>query len=147
MLSRLQVVGPVADSRDPRIERLQRPPQGAGVDVVGCMTRCNAPQHRQFVAGPSHLRSEPADGTLPHVPVRVDQARDDEPAPGVDHLCLRRRCDQVVADLSDEAVTNEDVAVDEVTEARVDSDDVAALDEQFGGHDGSQPPVFEGYGK
>jgi hypothetical protein len=103
--------------------------------------------HRHFVAGASHLRSEPADGTLPHVPVRVDQARDDEAAPGVDHLGLRRRWGKVVADLSDDAVTNKDVAVDEVTEARVDSDDVAALDEQFGGHDGSQPPEFEGYGK
>jgi hypothetical protein len=80
-------------------------------------------------------------------PVRVDQAGDDEAAPGVDPLGVRRRGSKVVADRSDDAVTDENVAVNEVTDARVDSDDVAASDDQFVWHDGSQPPVFEGYGK
>ena len=41
------------------------------------------------------------------------------------------------ADFGDDAVTDEHVAVDQVTKARVDSDDVAALNKDLCGHDGS----------
>jgi hypothetical protein len=43
----------------------------------------------------------------------------------------------VRSDVGDDAFTDEHVAVDEVTEARVDSDDVAALNKDLFGHDGS----------
>jgi hypothetical protein len=86
---RSEIVSPIADGRDPGIERLQGAPQGAGVDVVRGMTRRDAPQHGRVVARAGHLRSEPTDSALPHVPVSVNQARDHETAPGVDHLGVR----------------------------------------------------------
>ena len=72
--------------------------------------------------------------------VGVDEARDDEPAFGVDHLGVARRSLELTADVGDDTVADEHVAVGLVAERRVDGDDVAALDEQFGGNDGS--PVF-----
>ena len=53
----------------------------------------------------------------------------------------------MAADLGDDTVPDEHVTADNVTEARVDRDDVAGVDEQFVGHSGSQPPVFKGWGK
>jgi hypothetical protein len=71
------------------------------------------------------------------VPVSVNQAGDDEAAPRIDHLGVRRRRHKIVADFSDDAITDEHVAVDQVTKARVDSDHVAALDQDLFGHDDS----------
>jgi hypothetical protein len=71
------------------------------------------------------------------VPVSVNQAGDHEAASRVDHLGVRRRRNKVGADLRDDAITDEHVAVDQVTKARVDSDDVAALNKDLFGHDGS----------
>jgi hypothetical protein len=71
------------------------------------------------------------------MPVSVNQAGDHESARGVDHLgvgCPRR---ELGTDVSDDAATDEHVAVDDVTQALVDSDDVAALNKDLFGHGGS----------
>ena len=54
---------------------------------------------------------------------------------------------QVRADFSDDAVTDKHVAVNEVTNAWVDSDDVAALNKDLFGHDDPTLRAGNGYGK
>ena len=128
---RLVVVRPVGDRGDPGVERLQGAPQGAGVDVVRRVPQGDAGQHRGPVPGAGDLRRVAADGALPHVPVGVHQARDDQAAGRVDDLGVGRRGPQVGADGGDHAVGGEDVADRQVAQVRVHGDDVAPLDQEF----------------
>ena len=70
------------------------------------------------------------------MPVSVNQSGYHKTAPGVDHLSVRRRRHKVTADFSDDAVTEEHVAVDEVTKARVDSNYVSTFNKDLCGHGG-----------
>ena len=82
----LEVVRPVGDRGDPGVQRLQGAPQGSGVDVICGVLGGDPGQHSGPVARPGDLGGEPENGPLPYVAVGVDEARDDEPAFGVDHL-------------------------------------------------------------
>jgi hypothetical protein len=134
---RLEIVSPIADRRDPGIERLQGAPQGTGVDVLRGMARGDSVQDGRVIARAGHLRSEPTDSALPHVPVSVNQAGDHEAAPSVDHLRVRCRRSEMGADFGDDTVTDKHVAVDEVTKTRLDSDNVTTFNKDLFGHDGS----------
>jgi hypothetical protein len=98
------------------------------------VARRDAPQHGRIVASAGDLRGEPTDRALPDMPMRVDQAGDHEPALRVDYLSVRRRRSKIAADVGNDAVTDEHVSFDEVTKARVDSDNVAALNKNLFGH-------------
>ena len=87
------------------------------------------------IASTGYLRCESSDRSLPYVSMRVDEARDHQPAAGIDYLnagCTRR---QRRSDGGDDVVAYEDVAVGQIAELGIDRDDVAALDEEFSSHD------------
>jgi hypothetical protein len=82
----LEVVCPVGDRGDPCVQRLQRAPQGSGVDIVCAVFGRDPSEHGRPVTGPCCLGGEPADRSLPHVAMGIDEARDNEPTLGLDHF-------------------------------------------------------------
>ena len=83
---RLEVVSPVGDRCDPRVQGLQGAPQSSGVDIVCAVFGRDPSEHRRPIASSCYLRGEPADRSLPHVAVSVDKARNDEPTPCLNHF-------------------------------------------------------------
>jgi hypothetical protein len=65
----------------------------------------------------------------------VDEAGDHQAAVDIDHLSVRGAGRECRSDGGDDVVADEDVAVGQIAELRVDGDDVAARDEKFSGHD------------
>jgi len=63
------------------------------------------------------------------MPVGVDQTRDDQAAPSVDHFRIRLRRRQVGTHVDDAAVANQYNAYGQIANRRVDGDDVAPLNE------------------
>ena len=141
---RLVVVRPVGDRGDPGVERLQRAPQGARVDVVGSVLERDAGQHRRAVPGPGDLRGIAADGALPHVPVGVHQPRDHQPSGRVDHLGVGGRRAQARADGGDHPVGDQHIPAFQVAPVRVHGHDMPALDQQFLGHGYVRPLSLAG---
>ena len=99
------------------------------------MLQCDAGQHGRPVPNAGDLGRIATDRALPDVPVGVYHARDNQTASRVDHLRVPAGGRQGRADSGDDAVGDKDVADGKVVKVRVDSHDVAALDQQFFRHD------------
>jgi hypothetical protein len=133
VVGRLQCVGPVADRGNSRVQRLQRSPQRAGMDVSRSVFERDPGQDSRSVAVSGHLRGQPGDRALPDVSVRVDQARDHQPTPRVDDLGVRPGA-QADTDLRDDTVLHSHVTTGHIAERVVERHDVATGDQDFFGH-------------
>ena len=114
MLGRVVDVRPVEHRRHARVDRLERAEVVPGVDVLGAVGGRELVEDDVEVAGEADVRRDPADHGLPGVAVRVDEARHDDAARGVDHLGvadLERR-----ADGGDPIVLDQDVAAEDVAD-------------------------------
>jgi hypothetical protein len=88
MFSRPEIVRPIRDRRDTGIKRLQRTPEGTGINVLRLVSRGYAVEHRRTVTRTGHLRRESADGSLPNMAVRIDEPWNDKTPFAVDHFCV-----------------------------------------------------------
>jgi hypothetical protein len=77
------------------------------------------------------------------VAVSVDEARNDEPAPCLDHFGVWSGSLESRSHLGDNPFTNEDVTVGLVPDRGIHGDHVAIFDEEIVGH--GCPPTFLGH--
>ena len=127
---------PVGDGGDSCVQGLQGAPQGSGVDVICGVFGGDPGEDSRPVTCPCYLGGEPADRSLPHVAVSVDEARNDEPTVALDHFGVWIGPFEFGSDVDDNPVANEDVTVGLVPEGRIHGDDVAIFDQEFSGHGG-----------
>ena len=132
MVRRVHDVGPIDERGDARVRAFERTPQVAGVYVVGPVVRRELVEDAAEVRTEGVIRGAGPDRRLPGVPMRVDEARDDDVAGGIDGPGSVGG--QVAADLGDPVILDEDVGAGHLTELRVLGEDVSALDEGSLGH-------------
>ena len=116
VLRRVVDVRPVEERRDAGVDRLERAEVVPGVDVLRPVRGRELVEHEVEVAAEADVGRDPADHGLPRVPVRVDEAGDDDAAGRVDDLGVAGL--ERVADGRDPVVLDEDVAAVEVAELR-----------------------------
>ena len=128
-----RVVGVVDDGRDAGVECGESRGERAGIDVTRGVGRAEAERGESEVGREVGGRGEPAQLSLPGVDVGVDEAGDRDRPPAVDHLDARRgRVEQPGADGDDDAVADDDVAVLDDADRRIDADDGGVVHEQRG---------------
>jgi hypothetical protein len=108
------------------------------------MTRRDAIQHRRLVTSTRHLRREPTNRALPHMPVRVHQTRNHKPPPRINHLNIRRR-GNTRTDLSDNTITHKHITLNKITNTRINSHHITTPNKNVSRHD-AQPPIVKKYG-
>jgi hypothetical protein len=106
----VQVVRPVDGRGDTGVQRLDRRQPVARRDVLGAELLAVLEVVPDEVLGQRPVGAVPAHRGLPHVPVRVDHARHDDPAPRVD-LAGAFRDVQFRSDGGDAVVDDQDVGV------------------------------------
>jgi len=106
-----QVVGPVRDSGDPRVQGLQRTPQGPGIDIDGGVVRRDALHHRSHVSQQGMLTGAPAQRALPHMAMGVDHPRHHHPPSRIDDARIGGLLRKIRTHCGDLPVPDQDVAV------------------------------------
>jgi hypothetical protein len=128
VVGRVVDVRPVEQRRDTAVERLEGAGVVADVDVLRAVEAADLAEHDREVVVEGAGRQDAADGRLPRVPVRVDEARHHDHPCRVDLLGVGYR--QAAADLDDLPVLDEDVRVRDVPDLGIHRDDEAVPDHQ-----------------
>ena len=88
VVGRVVDVRPVEERRHAGVYRLERAEKVAGVHVLRAEGRRQGVEDQREVPVERDVRRDAADHGLPGVPVRVDEARDDDRTRGVDDLAV-----------------------------------------------------------
>jgi hypothetical protein len=131
MLGSGEVVGPVEQRRDPRVERLDRAEQVPYIGVLGTEVAGEAGVQAGHVLAEGPVAGDRPQLRLPGVAVGVDEARHHDRAARVDHRRPFRGL-EVGADRGDPLAFDEDVGALEVADLAVEREDGAALDQGAG---------------
>jgi hypothetical protein len=132
VLRGVQVVRPVKQRGDPRIERLERADQVSGVGVGRPVQAAQRAVQAGEVVGQRPVGGDVAKQRLPGVAMGVDQPGQHEAVGGVDDLGVTDA--EVCADGDDRAILDQHLAGVEIPELGVDRDDGTALDQRALSH-------------
>jgi hypothetical protein len=127
VLGRVVDVRPVEERGDACVDRLQRAEVVARIDVLGPVRRSQLVEHEVEVATQAHVGGDAAYDGLPRVPVRVDEAGDDDAVLSVDHFGIARV--ERTAHRRDLVVLDEDVSAVHVADLRIHAEDVTASEQ------------------
>jgi hypothetical protein len=133
MLWRVHDVRPVNEGGDARVDALKRPPQVAGVHVIGPIVRCELVEDGAEVGAQRVVRGARPDRGLPGMPMGVDEAGDHDIAIGLDHPGAIRA--QAPADPGDLVALDEDVRARHLAELTVLAQHDSAADQDSVGHE------------
>ena len=118
---------PVKDAGHARIDRAERADVIGGIDVVGRHLGAERALHDVAIVFQRAIRQYVAEEPLPHVTVRIDEARHDDAVRRIDHLGVRRA--DVRLHRRDLPAFDQHVGLLEVADDVVERENAAALDQ------------------